>query len=216
MASKSIVIARIGKLPVWHVTSPDRVKLAMTFIRMQEWYESPNKRFFRRVFSLDEYKKWYAHEHEGVFSYAKDWSGFNVPSTAVRAVYERFTEHSREERELFRKLERLGVFGEERFYLIGSSPHATGVLDHELRHALYFTSTNYRRAVRRVLRKFPVRTLSNKLKEMGYGKSVIPDEIQAYTLTGFPRNITVTSAMLELKMALQKIEKEYVHLLPPY
>jgi len=59
-------------------------ELASTFLRIQEHYES--SRFRKRVFSLEDYMDWYAAEY-GAFTYFEDWSGFNVPSTALAPFY---------------------------------------------------------------------------------------------------------------------------------
>lgn len=72
---------------VIHVVIPDSWDLAMTFLRMQEWYESPNPKFARKHFTLEEYMRWYQKAYgNGAFTYPKDWTGFNVPSTAVLAI----------------------------------------------------------------------------------------------------------------------------------
>lgn len=216
MGAKRVTIRRIGKLPLLHVTSEDRTRLAMTFVRMQEWYESANPDFFGKVFTLDEYKKWYANEHEGKFSYANDWSGFNVPSTAVHIVLKKFPGHSEEEESLFKMLEQLGVLRKKRFYLIGSRDANPRVLAHEFRHALYFCIQGYRQEVDQVLGQFPVLSLRMRLRRMGYGKSVIDDEIQAWALTGWPGKLRISAEMRRMKHALKKVEKKYLHLLPPH
>lgn len=60
--------------------------LAMHFVRMQEYYESP--KFRKQIFTLVEYMAWYSKEHgKGAFTYPKDWTGFNVPSDVAREVY---------------------------------------------------------------------------------------------------------------------------------
>lgn len=70
---------------VLHVTVKDSWDLAMTFLRMQEWYESP--KFHHKHFTLEAYMRWYQKAYgKGTFSYPKDWTGFNVPSTAVLAI----------------------------------------------------------------------------------------------------------------------------------
>src|SRR5262245_51147422 len=87
--------------------------LASTFLRFQEHYES--SRFRDRVFSLEEYMDWYAGRF-GAFTYFEDWSGFNVPSSALEPFYQgRFDPLLRKERRL------LALFARARrpFYVIG-------------------------------------------------------------------------------------------------
>jgi hypothetical protein len=211
---KTITVRKVGDLPVWHVASADKVTLAMTFLRMQEWYESANPDFFGKVFTLDAFKAWYAKGHKGRFSYPYDWAGFNVPSTAAHMVRKHFPEHSVFEKRLFRKLDRLGVFDLECFYLIGSKSSSPRVLAHELRHALYFTTPDYRREVDLVLEKFPVASLKRRLRKMGYAETVIDDEVQAWALTGWPHGLHISHEMSVLKKALREAEKKYLHLLP--
>ncbi|OGZ16930.1 MAG: hypothetical protein A3H76_05890 [Candidatus Lloydbacteria bacterium RIFCSPLOWO2_02_FULL_54_12] len=103
MARKSIRMTRIGRLPVWRLSTRSRKLLAMTFVRMQEYYESGSPRFRGRIFTLGEFKDWYRKER-GRWSYANDWSGFNVPSYAVHAVYRQFPDHSREEKGIIPKI----------------------------------------------------------------------------------------------------------------
>ena len=49
-------------------------------MRFQEHYESPE--FTGTVFTVGAFRKWYA-ETYGAFTYASDWSGFNIPGTVL-------------------------------------------------------------------------------------------------------------------------------------
>jgi hypothetical protein len=201
-------IERIREYPIWHVRFPDAHTLALTFLRMQEHYESP--KFRGTVFSLDEFKRWYIDGH-GSFSYPEFWTAFNVPSAAVLAVYKDFPDHSPEERALFAELDRLGILDLDRFYLIGTCDEEPEDLDHEIRHGMYFCNGAYRAEIDAVLRRHPVPELREHLMAMGdYCPEVIDDEVHAWTLTGWPDGLTVTPAMLALKRELQEVEKKYL------
>jgi len=151
-------------------------ELAATFLRFQEHYESV--RFRNRVFSLDEYMDWYAARY-GAFTYYEDWSGFNVPSTALRAFTEgRFDPLSRRERRLLQAVKRL----RPPFYVIGVA--SDQALIHELAHALYFTDPEYRREVRRLLRGQKTAGIRKRLAVLGYHPSVLTDEVHAYLVDG--------------------------------
>ena len=63
--------------PIYLIESKTRQDLAATFMRVQEYYESPV--FGGRTFSVGEFAAWYASEY-GAFTYCQDWSGFNIPS----------------------------------------------------------------------------------------------------------------------------------------
>jgi hypothetical protein len=146
--------------------------LASTFLRIQEHYES--SRFRNRVFSLEQYMDWYA-ERFGAFTYYEDWSGFNVPSTALDPFYAGEFDPLLEKEQRF-----LRLFRNERrpFYVIGISDDED--LKHELVHALFSTRPAYRRAVRAAMRGYDTSALEKRLAAMGYHRSVLPDEVNAY------------------------------------
>lgn len=211
-----LTIQMMPEYPVWHVESEDRWELAMTFLRMTEYYESVNSDFQGKVFSMEEYMDWYVRVYSkskkpyGAFTYVSDWSAFNVPARAVRAVYEKFTQHSSKETWLFTELEKGGAFTEEDFYLIGNrrgSPKA--YFDHEFRHALFAVNLEYREEVSLVVSRYPLVELSQWILKH-YAPSVLVDEIQAYALTGWPSKVKATDEMRALKRELKIIERKYL------
>lgn len=147
-------------------------ELASTFLRIQEHYES--SRFRNRVFTLEQYMDWYARRF-GAFTYLEDWSGFNVPSKALEPFYAgEFDPLLEKERQLLRLFE-----NEPRpFYVIGLSDDDD--LEHELVHALFFTRPDYRKAVRAAMREYDTSALEKRLAGMGYHRSVLADEVNAY------------------------------------
>jgi hypothetical protein len=157
---------------IYLVRFETQYELAATFLRVQEYYESP--RFSRRVFSLEQYMDWYAAQF-GAFTYYQDWAGFNVPSTALQPFYEgRFDPLLEKEKRLLRLFNNL----RGRFYVIGI--YDSRDLTHELAHALYFTDAAYRQAVRTAIRGYDTSALKQQLAKAGYAKHVIPDEVHAY------------------------------------
>ncbi|WP_050400001.1 hypothetical protein [Bradyrhizobium embrapense] len=151
-------------------------ELASTFLRPQEHYESPH--FHGRIFNLEQYMDWYASRH-GNFTYYKDWSGFNLPSTAFKPFYDgAFNPLSEKEKRLlalFRKLRKP-------FYVIGVFGPSAASLRHELAHALYFVDHTYRDRVRDAIQGYDTAKLARTIAEAGYAKHVIPDELQAYLI----------------------------------
>jgi len=150
--------------------------LASTFLRIQEHYES--SRFRGRVFSLEDYMDWYAAEF-GAFTYFEDWSGFNVPSTALEPFYEgRFDPLLRKEQQLLR------LFGTVKrpFYVIGL--HDEDDLTHELAHAFFFMRPDYRREVRAAMRGYNTTAIARHLASLGYHRRVLEDEVHAYLIAG--------------------------------
>jgi len=153
--------------------------LAMHFIRMQEYYESP--KFRRRIFTLVEYMEWYSEERgKGAFIYPKDWTGFNVPSDVAHEVYKSscaIPDFNKYDERMYRIIDHL-TYDEVRrahldsrilepherelpkFYLIGTSEENfkkneglddKDTLAHELAHALYYLDDEYFRAMQQQL-----------------------------------------------------------------
>src|SRR3989344_7037797 len=120
--------------------------ISSTFIRFQEYYESPE--FKGKIFTLKEYKKWYR-KWKGKFSYYSDWSGFNIPSKTLKPFYDgKFDPLSKEEEKL------LSLFKKEKgdFYIIGVFGNLkTSAFRHEVAHGLFYTNKEYRRKVLRTL-----------------------------------------------------------------
>ena len=177
--------------------------LAMHFIRVQEYCESP--KYYRKFFTLVEYMEWYAREHgEGAFTYPKDWSGFNVPSWGLIDLYDSPIEKISDPNTydefmglITRKLRQLE--GGKPFYLIGTSSEKLkvdsseeNVLKHEIAHGFYGTLNEYRSGVNTLLAGMsnPELSLARKtLRDMGYHWSVISDEIHAYCATGLCKEL---------------------------
>jgi hypothetical protein len=179
-------------------------ELAATFLRVQEHYESPH--FHGRVFSLEQYMDWYAARY-GNFTYFQDWSGFNVPSTALEPFYQgKFEPLSEKERRLLRLFKNL----RGRFYLIGV--YDGGVkssLTHELAHALYFTDAVYRQKVRAALGKFDTSALARRIEKAGYARHVVPDEVQAYLVGSSSRLGMVSRELAPLRRKLRSLFREH-------
>lgn len=205
-------IKRIGSLPIYHAIAEDNKLLALAFMRMQEYYESPV--FRGTVFSAEEYIAWYTKEHSG-FSYAEDWHGFNVPSDVVNAVLWNFSDHIAEEEMLFNALQKHHVLDRDEFYLIGSNGKTWEMLVHEVCHALYYLLPQYQIAARSVLGKYNLEPLRTYLKEIGYGANVIDDEVQAYSMAymphGAPRTREFKTFRRELKETLTPYLNEYLN-----
>jgi hypothetical protein len=176
-------------------------ELASTFLRIQEHYES--RRFRNRVFSLEEYMDWYAKEF-GAFTYYEDWSGFNVPSTALEPFRGgKFDPLSVKEQRLLRMLR------DERapFYVIGIAADAD--LKHEIAHALYFTRAAYRNAVRAAMRGHDTSAMAKRLSAMGYHRSVLPDEIHAYLIAPSGKPDAAMRRLAPLRNKLRAIYREH-------
>jgi hypothetical protein len=179
-------------------------ELAATFLRVQEHYES--SRFSGRLFSLEQFMDWYASAF-GKFTYFEDWTGFNVPSTALEPFYAgRFDPLLQKETRLLRLFER-----ERRpYYVIGvTSDCSRRDLTHEIAHALYFTDPEYRKDVQAAMKGCDVSVLASRLRAMGYNRRVIRDEVHAYLATGRSNLRRSTRSLRALGQDLRKILKRY-------
>ncbi|WP_426436024.1 ABC transporter ATP-binding protein [Bradyrhizobium genosp. P] len=178
-------------------------ELTATFLRIQEHYESPQ--FHGRVFGLEQYMDWYAKRH-GNFTYYQDWTGFNVPSTALRPFYDgKFDPLSEKEKRL------LALFAKLRkaFYVIGIYGRGETTLQHELAHALYFVDHTYRDRVREAIARHNTARLEHKIAEAGYAKHVIPDELQAYLIGPSAKLGRGFHALAPLRRQLRRIYSQH-------
>lgn len=160
---------------VW-VWADSQDELGITFMRFQEYYESPNPNFRGNIFTIGQLRKWYS-ENYGGNSYHKHWIGFNFPSTVLEpfksGLFDPLTKEENSLLDLFR-------YREDKFYIIGSQDD--GVLRHELAHALYFYNEKYKLEIDNYINKNK-RKFKKTIKyilDKGYCKEVLYDEIQAY------------------------------------
>ncbi len=178
---------------VFHINFVSRKKLCSTFLRFQEYFESP--KFKGKIFTLDKYKKWYIAnspkgKKTGKFTYYRDWTGFNIPSEILEPFYQgKFDPLSKKEKKL------LDLFKEKRgkkFYIIATFSHPTKkALRHEIAHGLFYTNPKYKREILKALKKIG----QNKIKKIhkclsklgGYHSDVWVDETQAYLIDGLSK-----------------------------
>lgn len=166
-----------GNLVLLHF--PTQYLLASTFIRFQEHYEG--NEFRNRIFTLEEYMDWYAHER-GAFTYLQDWGGFNIPSSALESFYNgKFDPLMRKEQWVLRILADIP----RPFYVVGVyGKHVhLPTLKHELAHGLYATVPAYRDDVIDLLCRFDVPQIAMAFEKMSYHPAVWNDEMNAYLLT---------------------------------
>ncbi len=175
--------------------------LASSFLRIQEHYES--SRFRKRIFTLEQYKEWYAAEF-GAFTYYEDWSGFNVPSSAFAPFYAgKFDPLLDKEQRLLR------LFHNERepFYVIGIASAAD--LEHEVAHALFYTRPDYREAVLEAMRPYDTSAIEGRLASMGYHRQVITDEVHAYLVAAGGSFAEALKPLAPLQRTLRAIFRKH-------
>lgn len=169
---------------IFHINVEKQAELALTFLRFQEYYESP--KYKDKIFSLEEFAQWYTKEHseDGKnFDYHKEWNGFNIPSKVLKPFYEGKFDLTEKEKTF------LDIFkdNEGDFYIIGTHSekdpsYYDGLLKHETAHGLFYTDNEYRDSVRDILKDVDLKELSKVFSKMGYHESVHLDESHAYLL----------------------------------
>jgi hypothetical protein len=161
------------------ISADSNRELARSFLRFQEYYESPNDKFRGQIFTIGQYRYWYEQKY-GYFSYDTDWTGFNIPSYILEPFKSGlFDPLTPEEKNLISLFSNTSL---DKFYIIGANDRDT--LNHELNHALYAYSTTYSNEVNKIFDanlekiKYAMEYLLNK----GYCRYLLYDELQAYLL----------------------------------
>lgn len=194
--------------PIYLIESRTRQDLAATFVRFQEYYESPV--FGGRAFSVDEFSAWYASQY-GAFSYCQDWAGFNIPSWVLEPFkdgeFNPLTDKEKNLINFFRNIQ-----GD--FYIIGATKQdeeCADTIKHEFAHGAFFTNSDYRRDVMSCLNTHRPNVVKIALQEMGYGDNVLEDETNAYLLTEpqtFAKRVPLDEGQ-KLRDILDKIFSKY-------
>jgi len=197
---------------VFAVIMKDDYTRPMTFLRVQEYYESPNPDFRGKHFNIWDFIEWYSSTKRGAFTYAFDWSGFNIPLPIAWECYEGTEKTRRGEKyngvrsmpdtwkskwdetmkdivwtvqsRMFNKKNKRDMNA----YIIGARDTEGDTFQHEVAHGLYYTNKEYKELMDEITQTIPLnhylKFRSNLLK-MGYTESVVDDEIQAYLTWGW-------------------------------
>jgi hypothetical protein len=172
---------------VWLAEFDNSYEMAMTFLRYQEFYESPNSLFFRKPFLIKEYVKWYS--DGGEFTYHNDWTGFNIPSEMIFECQKNIPDYNKWDDLMSEIVNEIKNKNIDRFYLIGTKNGDSGVLDHEIAHGLFYTNKDYKNEMLDLYNNMCSKAkenIHNYLRESGgYSEEVFIDETQAYLSTGF-------------------------------
>jgi len=186
---------------VYVLTYDTQYDLCMSFVRMQEFHESPSRKIRGKYFTLEDYiDYWSTEQGRGSFDYPRRWNGFNLPSNVIKkwySFYDVWGDIRDREREILEAIDELGMqeaVDEEppdKYYVIGVHSESSGdtmkeVIEHELAHAMYYLNPAYKRAANKLLKNMDKKVYDKAEKmllKMGYGKNVIKDEMQAYFST---------------------------------
>jgi len=172
---------------VFAVIIKDKYDRAMTFCRVQEYYESPSPKFRGKQFSIWDYMKWYHERYGKGFSYGDDWSGFNIPVKIIRGCYNGLNKYETPYDKIMESIiHKVEMYREG--YVIGCGDTKGETFKHEVCHALYHTNKDYKKKMDVLTKGLPKKyydTFKKNILEMGYTTKVVNDEIQAYLQYGY-------------------------------
>jgi len=176
-----------------HFDYPNRREVALSFIRIQEFYESKDPDLKWKHFTLEDIIAKCTDE-DGCFDYFTAWSGFNVPGVMVDEFFATFRHLTNREEAIYREIH-THVDVRKPYYIIGSHGNDKAVFNHEYAHAMYYLNPDYRgdafesiwgmsdSVKNRIFKKF---------EKLGYHEDVFEDELQAYLATASAGEIRST------------------------
>ncbi|MCI0527022.1 MAG: hypothetical protein L0Y56_06175 [Nitrospira sp.] len=186
-----IVLLEEVRPRIFHLNFETQYEVCMHLLRWAEFYESP--KWAGKNFHLVDFIDWYSKgQGKGVFTYTKDWAGFNIPSGSILELLELgipdINKYDRFMMEMIRYIR--GVAGDT-FYLIGTFGESTA-LEHEIAHGYYYLVREYQEEMYSRYHSVPQDTLTavqRVMSEMGYAAQVYADEFQAYAAAGFHKKM---------------------------
>jgi len=172
---------------LFHIKFDTQYTEASTFMRLQEFYESPFNTIRNKYFTREDYEDRYVKEY-GLFDYYTKWSGFNVPGNIVNLFFRVFNEHNdltKKEFKLFHKVLKISAKKQSNYYLIAT--HDDADIDHEIAHGFYYLYPEYKKSMTKLIKEVSncamMKKLRIKLLNCGYCKKFLDDEAQAYLST---------------------------------
>jgi hypothetical protein len=206
---------------VFLVTIDGAYDLAMTFCRVQEFYESSFKEIRGKYFNMTEFQRMYSIKYgDGCFTYPHDWAGFNVPSYIIDKCYgyeKSFNDINQYDdiiQEIDHKITNSDI-NAPKYYLIGSQPKAKRTIAHEVAHAFYYLYPKYKKTANQITNEISEKN-KNKIKKwllsIGYNDKVFKDELQAYMTADLDRMIECAETSKKETKNLERISKELQNL----
>jgi len=200
---------------IWHLQFQEEYDLTMHFLRYQEYYESP--KFMKKSVPIVDIMDWYQkHLGNGVFTYPRDWAGFNLPGETIFELHNKGIEDvNRYDRFMIGTAEFIrSKENSDEFYIIGTCKQDVELnitFNHELCHALYFVDLKYKDAMTKLVSNLPKKEKSfifRKLKKQGYHEDVFIDECQAYLATDLDTDFD-TQVIRDLREPFVKIFNKF-------
>lgn len=162
--------------------------MCMHFLRYQEYYESASPKFRGQQFQIIDFMRWYSFKYgKGVFTYPRDWGGFNFPGDTIGAVWNKgIYDRNIYDYEMKRAYEecRNKAAGKP-FYILGVT-HDNYALEHEIAHGYFFLNPEYKKEMQALEKQLTIsvrKAIRKQLSKIGYTPKVYVDETQAYLST---------------------------------
>ena len=182
------------------VQVPDQYSLGMLFLRYQEFYESPNKDFNHKPFTIIEFMDWYRRKMGDLcFSYPEDYIGYNIPVKTMVECHGCIPYGDLNEYDKIMYMIISECISNNVQYVIGVPNYLSDKFDstfkHEMAHALWYTNPLYKGEMLDLINDLTdsqYKGLTKVLKEQMYGPDHYDDEIQAYLATGLHGDMTKT------------------------
>lgn len=200
---------------VYLVTYKDYFDMAISFLRMQEYYENPSKKFKNKIFNVLDFMQHYVRQtKKPYFTYPDDYCGYNIPSSVIYEFNLLDGSKLNEfEIDLFMHIDKIKKFkNHEDFYLIACHEKDKNVLKHEIAHGLYFTDPIYKTEMQSLGGSLPKKLrkkIFKVLTEMKYHDSVHYDELQAYMATGLSHELEKIKGIKKHRKYFKKVFKKY-------
>lgn len=169
----------------------DYYEMGMHFLRYQEYYESPSAKFRGKSFTILDFMSWYVKQRKtDVFTYCRDWGGYNFPAQVISNVRKlKIPDPNFYDGEMLKAFSKcLTKSNGQDFYIIGAVGEGE-TLNHEVAHGLYYLNSEYKKEMNRLVAELPksvIKKVNEWLKSVGYTSKVYKDETQAYFATGLP------------------------------
>lgn len=194
---------------IYHVKFATTYDMCSTLMRFSEFYENPV--FKNKVIELDTFKKWYRQYHKKkIFTYNRDWTGFNIPVFNIKKFSE-LNELNLIEQKFISLLKGIS----KNAYIIATSKSSeSSVFKHEMAHAVFETNKKYRSIVSGLVTKhIYYNKIVKYLKKSGYHKGMYVDEAHAYTLENYSfveRHCSLAkNSLKDLSIKLNEAFKRY-------
>jgi hypothetical protein len=160
-------------------------ELALTFFRVQEFYEAQNAKLRGQSFDTFKFLDVMMADNGKLTYFFPGWSGFNFPSDVFHEWRRLNPVATSYEAKLISQVEKALPKGKP-FYVVAMLEGDKDTLDHEVAHAMFFLNKDYRECATALVRGLPTKLRSHMLlalKKLGYAKGVTVDEINAFLAT---------------------------------